>query len=119
LILLQASHLIFKRYEPTGIPLLAALLIAVPGILVFIPNTEEPRSSLEKLLLSFSLYYGGLLLSITTYRISPAHSLAKYPGPLACKISKLWLVYISSQGRLNLYIRELHEKYGNIVRVGG
>jgi hypothetical protein len=107
----------FKRYEPTSIITLAILLLILPGILALLP-AEEPKSILTSLLFSYSLYYSGLLLSITTYRISPVHPLAKYPGPWACKISKLWLVYITYHGRLHLYFKDLHDEYGPIVRVG-
>ncbi|KAJ6490793.1 cytochrome P450 [Mycena vitilis] len=33
-------------------------------------------------------------------------------------VSKLWLAYIASQGKLHVYIKHLHDKYGPIVRVG-
>ncbi|KAJ7266574.1 cytochrome P450 [Mycena rebaudengoi] len=90
----------------------------MPGALTFFPIMQTSTSVLARLFISYTLYYSGLLLSIGTYRISPAHSLSKYRGPLICKISKLWLVYISSQGKLHLYIQALHAEYGDIVRIG-
>ncbi|KAJ6526246.1 cytochrome P450 [Mycena vulgaris] len=113
----QACHLYFKRYEPTDPISLTFLLLVLPATLALI-LAEETKSMFMSLLITYSLYYSGLLVSIITYRVSPAHSLAKYPGPLACKISKLWLLYVSSQGKLHLYIKHLHDKYGPVVRIG-
>ncbi|KAJ7086454.1 cytochrome P450 [Mycena belliarum] len=119
LVLLAAvvSHLLFKRHEPTTLKSLAVPLVVLPAVLSFLPR-EKPSTMLISLFFSYSIFYAGLLLSITAYRISPAHSLAKYPGPLACKISKLWLLRVASQGKLHLYVKSLHDKYGPIVRVG-
>ncbi|KAJ7266575.1 cytochrome P450 [Mycena rebaudengoi] len=114
----MACHLWFKSREPTDFLSVAVLLILTPGALAFLPFVQASKSILATLFLSYTLYYSGLLLFIGAYRISPAHSLSKYPGPLGCKLSKLWLVYISSQGKLYLYIQALHAKYGDIVRIG-
>ncbi|KAJ7865617.1 cytochrome P450 [Mycena olivaceomarginata] len=67
---------------------------------------------------SCSLYYSGLLFWILAYRISPLHPLSKYPGPIACKISKLWLAFIASRGKLHIYVKELHDAYGPVIRIG-
>ncbi|KAJ7143140.1 cytochrome P450 [Mycena crocata] len=103
-------HLIFKRYEPTSLIPLSFLLVISPATLAFLHG--------RSLLFSYLLYYTGLLLSIITYRICPAHSLSRYPGPLACKISKIWLAYIAYHGKLHLYVKHLHDKYGPVVRIG-
>ncbi|KAJ7478690.1 cytochrome P450 [Mycena galericulata] len=82
------------------------------------PRMSPPPCSHPSLFLTYSIYYSSLLISIGTYRLSPTHSLSKYPGPLVCKISKLWLMYIASTGSLHLYIKRLHDKYGPVVRIG-
>ncbi|KAJ6543634.1 cytochrome P450 [Mycena vulgaris] len=110
-----ACHLVFKRYEPTGI-LLVVFLVVAPSLLVFIPR-EEPFS-IWALFQAYSLYYSGLILSITAYRVSFLHPLSKYPGPVACKLSKLWLTWIASRGKLHIYVKQLHDKYGPVVRIG-
>ncbi|KAJ7717068.1 cytochrome P450 [Mycena maculata] len=112
-----SCHIFFKRYEPTNVPLIVSLLVVPPLVLVFFPR-EGPLDLAGSLLRSYASYYGGLLLSILTYRVSPVHPLAKYPGPRVCKISKLWLVFISSRGKLHLYVKGLHDKYGPVVRIG-
>ncbi|KAF8955653.1 high nitrogen upregulated cytochrome P450 monooxygenase 2 [Flammula alnicola] len=67
---------------------------------------------------AYVLFFVTLLGSITLYRISPFHPLARYPGPVLCKVSKLWTAFASYQGELQEYHQQLHEKYGPIVRVG-
>lgn len=55
--------------------------------------------------------------SITTYRVF-FHPLRHIPGPLSCKISMWTWVNADWNGRRAQLIRELHEKYGNVVRIG-
>ncbi|KAJ7685747.1 cytochrome P450 [Mycena polygramma] len=111
-----ACHLIFNRFEPKSLRSLTLLLVIFPGaVAIFSAGKTLPLGSL---LISYSLYYFDLLLLIISYRLSPFHSLSKYPGPITCKLSKLWLAYIASQGKLHVYIKHLHDKYGPIVRVG-
>ncbi|KAJ7174134.1 cytochrome P450 [Mycena crocata] len=114
-----ACYLVFKTYEPTDIPLLVGLLVVPPIIISFLfQEALEPLHLLGVFLRSCALYYSGLIFSVLAYRLSPLHPLAKYPGPLACKISKLWLTYVSSRGKLHVYVKELHDKYGPVVRLG-
>ncbi|KAF7378106.1 hypothetical protein MSAN_00234800 [Mycena sanguinolenta] len=111
-----ASHLFFKRYEPTDPLRLVALLVISPLIITLCQ--EDPRGVFVPFLRCCSLYYAGLLTSIMAYRISPIHPLSKYPGPVLCKISKLWLAFVVSRGNLHLYIQALHDKYGPVIRIG-
>ncbi len=52
------------------------------------------------------------------YRLSPFHPLAKYPGPAIAKTSKLWAAYLCAKGDMYRYFKSLHERYGDVVRVG-
>lgn len=52
------------------------------------------------------------------YRLSPWHPLASYPGPLPCKLSKLYMAYISQGEKQHLYLYNLHKRYGDIIRIG-
>ena len=109
--------MIYKRYEPSGVVASSALLLVLPGVLVFIL-----RSSFAGLLATTGFVYGGFWLTIIMlvvgYRLSPLHPLASFPGPVLCKISKLWLTHIVRQGKAHLYVRSLHAKYGDVVRIG-
>lgn len=75
-------------------------------------------SPLLALTVAYGTYYCSTILSTVVYRLSSKHSMAMYPGPLPCKVTKLWMVYQANTGKLHEYIRNLHEKYGSIVRIG-
>ena len=61
----------------------------------------------------FSLF-GGLLF----YRLSPWHPLASYPGPVLARVTSLWLTYSSLWGERHRIIDNLHNRYGEFVRIG-
>lgn len=67
---------------------------------------------------TFSLIYSVILTTMVIYRVSPFHPLAKYPGPTHLKISKLCLAWITSSGKQHIYISQLHDRYGDAVRIG-
>lgn len=66
----------------------------------------------------FLVFFVTLASSVTLYRISPFHPLTRYPGPLLAKVSKLWHIWKSWDGKQHLYIQALHNKYGDIIRIG-
>lgn len=107
----------FKRFEPDKLTPLSILLLVVPSILVLVVRADAPNLALA-VGITFLSYYSLILFYIVIYRLSPVHPLAHYPGPFPNKISKLWVSYIASTGKLHLYYRKLHEQYGDIVRVG-
>ncbi|KAI0356915.1 cytochrome P450 [Trametes cingulata] len=51
------------------------------------------------------------------YRLSPLHPLYKFPGPLLNHVTELPLAYTAARLRRHVYLCELHEKYGPIVRI--
>ncbi|KAM3421658.1 hypothetical protein BST61_g2043 [Cercospora zeina] len=78
------------------------------------------------------LHYGALALQLTArlvlagliivvlkvlYNISPFHPLAKYPGPLSWRASRIFASYHHSTGDLYQRIAAIHEKYGPTVRI--
>ncbi|KAL7936441.1 cytochrome P450 [Trichoderma chlorosporum] len=70
----------------------------------------------------WALYYGigVLLLSIATialYRLS-FHPLSRIPGPRLAAISNIWHAYHARNGHMFELGRTLHQKYGEVVRVG-
>ncbi|KAH8990970.1 high nitrogen upregulated cytochrome P450 monooxygenase 2 [Lactarius akahatsu] len=69
-------------------------------------------------LLAF-LAYGSAVTSLALiYRLSPFHPLAKYPGPAIAKTSRLWAAYHCAKGDLHRLYKSLHDRYGDVVRVG-
>ncbi|KAF7310129.1 hypothetical protein MIND_00386300 [Mycena indigotica] len=109
-----ANHLYFKNNEPSTAhyPLLA--LLVQPIGLVALCSTI----TLSNWLLSTAIFFGVLSSSIVAYRLSPWHPLASIPGPTLAKASKLWSVYIQLSGRKHRILKELHDQYGDFVRIG-
>lgn len=69
-------------------------------------------------LIGFATFYATLLTSIAFYRLSPWHPLAKYPGPILAKLSKLWAIFMLSSERRRSTIIKLHKEPGPYVRIG-
>lgn len=116
-IVTQLAHLIFKHTEPSSVLVIFSLL-QLPSL--FLGTLLIPYTSpvLLAFLASYCLYIGTLVTSIVVYRISPFHPLAGYPGPLLCKVSKIWFVWNVRDGSQHHFFKHLHEKYGDAVRVG-
>lgn len=74
--------------------------------------------ALQAALVSVATIFGTMFLSIAAYRLSPFHPLARYPGPLGCRLTKFWMAILSLSGRQHIYIQELHKRYGDVVRIG-
>lgn len=43
--------------------------------------------------------------------------LGKMPGPLAARFTRLWIVNESRKGQSHILYRQLHQKYGKLVRI--
>lgn len=111
--ILQASYLAFKRFEPNEPWAICLLLLGVPSVICY--TTGSTVTSVVYVFIQYWL----LLSSISVaYRLSPIHPLAKYPGPVACKVSKFWFVYVTLQGKAHEYVHRLHGQYGEVVRIG-
>ncbi|EKM54590.1 uncharacterized protein PHACADRAFT_163000 [Phanerochaete carnosa HHB-10118-sp] len=112
----QVCHLIFKKWEPTYVPAVALLLLLLPLSLsaLLIPH----YGPLLAPLFALATYHTVLLTSISLYRILPWHPLYNYPGPFLARLSKWWIVWKGRNGRQHFYMQELHNLYGDIVRIG-
>lgn len=112
----QTCHFIFNRWEPVNLAVLALLLLLSPLVLsiLLIPY----YGLLPSPFIAFSIYHIILVSSIIAYRLSPWHPLARYPGPIAAKTSKWWIVWKERHGKQHLWIRHLHNRYGDVVRIG-
>ncbi|TCD71818.1 hypothetical protein EIP91_003161 [Steccherinum ochraceum] len=110
-------YLVYKNYEPASVPATLALQVALPGALVLV--VQRHNSSVLLIIIGvYSTYYGILAICVLGYRLSPTHPLASFPGPVGCRVSKLWMAHKATYGNLHEYVRGLHAKYGDIVRVG-
>ncbi|KAI0640071.1 high nitrogen upregulated cytochrome P450 monooxygenase 2 [Trametes polyzona] len=110
------AHWVFRRFEPQRVAAHAALILGVPTLLgiLLLPHLPVPGA----FLVSSATYWSTLACSVGVYRLSPWHPLARYPGPVALRLSKLSLAWISRGGRRHIYTQQLHRRYGDIVRVG-
>ncbi|PPQ63371.1 hypothetical protein CVT24_005636, partial [Panaeolus cyanescens] len=111
------TYAVFKKTE-TIYPLwLAVLLVLLPGSLVplYAPRSGFAISTTASV---FGLFWMTIIACVTVYRTSPWHPLAKYPGPFVCKLTKFHLAFLSLTGGQHRYYRQLHEKYGDVVRTG-
>ncbi|KAJ7116435.1 cytochrome P450 [Mycena epipterygia] len=113
----MGCHIIFNRLEPRSVPLFGSLLVLPPLVLSLL-LVPHGHSALMAVGISFLIYISTIIASVVLYRISPFHPLASYPGPLLCKITKLWLAGIAMNGKQHLYYQQLHRRYGDVVRVG-
>ena len=107
----------YRNNEPTSL-----VLPAVSITILCIPSTALLLYHVKSFSVAFSFafvtFLATLLGSISLYRLSPLHPLAKYPGPTRCKLTKFWMAWISYGGRSHIYYKKLHDKYGSIVRIG-
>ncbi|KAJ7161479.1 cytochrome P450 [Mycena crocata] len=67
---------------------------------------------------TYVVFFTSTTLSIVTYRLSPFHPLAQFPGPALGKVSRLWGLWIAWRGYQYLYHKKLHDIYGPYVRTG-
>ncbi|KAH9029481.1 high nitrogen upregulated cytochrome P450 monooxygenase 2 [Lactarius pseudohatsudake] len=111
------SHLYFRHLEPRSNLSLLVLLIFIPALLS-IPISYHVEYILVSVPLAFASYGGFLVFFTVSYRLSPFHPLDKYPGPAIAKTSKWWGAYVGGRGDLHLYYKSLHDRYGDVVRVG-
>ncbi|KAJ7464565.1 cytochrome P450 [Mycena latifolia] len=91
----------------------ASTLMLYLSALIF--SVQEPLSFSVTM---FCIHAISALGSTLCYRLSPWHSLARFPGPFLWRISSLCLVYISFTGKRYLVLDDLHRKYGPFVRIG-
>ena len=65
----------------------------------------------------FFSYLAGLYTSLITYR-SIFHPLNTFPGPFGARISNFWLSAHLKDGDAFRKTQQLHEKYGDFIRIG-
>ena len=124
----QLAHQVLRLYETYSFSFYALVTLVPPALLTAL-STSTPNggalsdSTAAAVILStflpiLTLYLTGLLTTITLYRLSPLHPLARFPGPLPCKVTGFWMAYKSRTGMQHRYAKALHERYGDVVRIG-
>ena len=112
-------HQIFRFYESYSPSVHAALLLGGPAVVAAYLTSWFSTGGILKTLTSCLLVHSATLISSTViYRLSPFHPLARYPGPFLRRVSMLIPAYIATQGNLNVNIKTLHDRYGDVIRTG-
>ncbi|TFK81541.1 cytochrome P450 [Polyporus arcularius HHB13444] len=109
------GHQVFRRYETYSIAVHAFLLFGPPLLLAVGTASTITFGVLFSVCWT---YLATLVLSILVYRLSRLHPLSQYPGPICCRASKLWHACLVLSGRQHKYLQALHERYGDVVRIG-
>lgn len=65
----------------------------------------------------FGAYGLCLVASICIYRLL-FHRLREFPGPVLASVSKFWHVAQCLDSRNHILLEELHQEYGDFVRIG-
>lgn len=66
----------------------------------------------------FASFAAGLTISILSYRAF-FHRLNRFPGPFIARLSTVYATYLAvDEEHMYLEVQKLHEKYGDIVRIG-
>ncbi|KAH0578707.1 hypothetical protein H2248_003835 [Termitomyces sp. 'cryptogamus'] len=113
----SAAHIVYRWWEPRQLYLHFSLLVVAP--LTLTPYlTAYFSHALLAALSAWVCYLASLVACTVLYRVSPVHPLAKYPGPLPCKITKLYFAIVAFGGKQHKWYNELHRRYGDVVRIG-
>ena len=123
----QVAHQILRRYETYTFSFYGLALTVPPALIAFLPShyhyhgsgSGGPAPTVLSFLQCLALYLTTLAASIAAYRLSPFHPLARYPGPVLGKLSGFWMAYVSTGGRQQHYLKALHDRYGDVLRIGG
>ncbi|KAH9987800.1 cytochrome P450 [Russula vinacea] len=115
---LDAGVLVLATSLPRSQLSHVTLLIVIPALLSAPISYSVRSSSCIAFPLAFAAYWSCLVFVTLTYRLSPFHPLAKYPGPVLAKSSKWWGAYYSATGDQHRCLKRLHDQHGDIVRIG-
>ncbi|KAF7315571.1 hypothetical protein MIND_00072400 [Mycena indigotica] len=110
-----ANHAYFKHHEANNAHTPLFFLIAQPVVLTYLIYGSLSFSSVLLITITF---IGTLSTSIIAYRLSPWHPLAHIPGPTLAKVSKWWGVKLALSGNRARFLKEQHDRYGDVVRMG-
>ena len=87
------AHVIFNRVEPRGAAVIGILILGIPATLS-IALRASFVSLFSSVAFTFPNYLLALLTSVCIYRLSPFHPLARFPGPVLFRLSRIpaWII---------------------------
>ncbi|KIP10629.1 hypothetical protein PHLGIDRAFT_495533, partial [Phlebiopsis gigantea 11061_1 CR5-6] len=106
-------YLFYKLFEPLHLWAHIFFFLSVPAVLAAVLG----RSLMGCLQIAVS-YWAILCVIPIIYRLSPFHPLAHFPGPVLARASKLYFTYLVTRGNSYLVVIQLHQRYGEVVRIG-
>ncbi|KAG6819363.1 hypothetical protein H0H93_012546 [Arthromyces matolae] len=112
---MKLAHAVYKHFEPKK-PQAHVVLIVLAPLVLSLLLIPQFNGIIVAFCYTSSIYILTLVTSTVAYRLSPFHPLAKYPGPILCKVSKLYHVTVAFNGKQHGHYRDLHRRYGDIVR---
>jgi hypothetical protein len=116
-----SHHLIWIQSEWDGVfyKIAAAAAVLQPlALLVLRLGGLDFVQSLIALFVLQTSYLVSLFTSIAVYRLF-FHSTRSFPGPFWARLSQWWRVYEFAKSEKGyLVVHELHQRYGDVVRIG-
>jgi formate hydrogenlyase subunit 4 len=93
---------VVHSHEPATAKAIFATLFLSPLVITLLSRPHSTGQLLWMLIKNTVLYLLALSASITAYRLSPFHPLARYPGPLFARLSRFWALKVKSTGKQHL-----------------
>ncbi|EIN14547.1 cytochrome P450 [Punctularia strigosozonata HHB-11173 SS5] len=113
------GYVSFHYLEPRRLSFIVFLLIGLPvSTCIAFAGVAVVPLSVRTFLLILVVHLAVIASSTVVYRLSPFHPLYRYPGPVVCRITRLWAWRKVAGGYQHRYYRALHQRYGPIVRTG-
>jgi hypothetical protein len=79
---------------------------------------RSTTAALAHLIMPWSGFVVGLLLSLTIYRLF-FHRCQIFPGPVAAKLTRFYASYLNAPGeQFNEKLKAIHTEYGDYARIG-
>jgi hypothetical protein len=99
-------------------PRIAILVPLVWTLIAALQLRDEPlNSAIWRSTLLVGTYAASVYGSMIVYRLF-FHPLRHFPGPTLARVSKFWHVFRLSGLQNQLLLEDLHQQYGDIVRIG-
>ncbi|PNS17219.1 Isotrichodermin C-15 hydroxylase [Sphaceloma murrayae] len=114
-----ALHAAVQVREPYAHHVIVAFVLSFSGVAYTLQNLWHISLFQSTVITTTmtAIFLGALAISVCVYRVF-FHPLRKIPGPLSCKLTMWsWVLSDWSGTRAN-QIRAMHQKYGDIVRIG-
>jgi len=118
-----ASHLgyfIHGEHHMNGIQILLSFSAVTAFLFITVLRLDDEKSILagsQVTGIASGSYFGALITSILAYRVF-FHPLRSFPGPVSVRLSKIFhTLRIGTQSQNNVQADQLHQKYGEFVRL--